>query len=120
MWRKKASTTDQRRPRRNSVSWAGQCWVRGDPEEARSACMILDVSHTGALLIIPEGVPVHEGERLVVEVERIGSTPVMFKLHATVRNINSGTAEADGMHVGVTFTFGSALEERIAKTLLPE
>ncbi len=115
MWRTKHKANRRRAPRR-PVRWIGHYGVAGLPEDSWSPCVVRNISQGGSGMMLQGGMPVQEGEPLVIEIERIGPTPVSLRIRGTARSVGSPTAEGD-LEIGVRLALDEPHQQRIAKTL---
>lgn len=67
-------------------------------------------------MMLQGGMPVQEGAPLVIEIERIGPTPVSLRIRGTARSVGAPTAEGD-LEIGVQLVIDELHQQRIAKTL---
>ncbi len=81
--------------------------------------MVVDLTRAGAGLVVQGGTPAQESDVVIIEIDRIGSTPVMLRLHGTVRDVRPSSSD-DALRVGVSLTFDGPHEQRIAETLFTE
>jgi hypothetical protein len=72
------------------------------------------VSRSGATVVLSDGLDVVVGDQLVVEVERLGSTPVGFRVLGTVRNVSERDVRGE-LRVGLQISFDNPHEQRIAE-----
>jgi PilZ domain len=115
MWRTKRKANRRRAPRR-PVRWIGHYRVAGPPEGSWSPCAVRNISEGGSGMMLQGGMPVQEGEALVIEIERIGPTPVSLRIRGTARSVGAPTAEGD-LEIGVQLVLNEPHQQHIAKTL---
>jgi c-di-GMP-binding flagellar brake protein YcgR len=116
MWGKK-SQRDRRRAPRDRVQWVGHYSVAGDPETF--PCTVENISHGGSGLVLRGGQTAREGQRLVINIERIGPTPVAMRIRGSARHVEE-PGEDGIMSIGVLLNFDGPHEERIAKMLFTQ
>jgi hypothetical protein len=97
------------------VHWEGYCTLTAHPEDRRP-CTAENVSREGVLLLLDEVLAVREGQTLMIDLERIGSTPVKMRVRGTVRHVVSPTS-GGGTQIGVHLVFETRDEQRVAKML---
>ena len=115
MWRRK-SRADRRREPRKPVHWVGHYVAEGRSAGAWYPCAVRNISAGGAGLMLCGGVAVKVGEALLIELERIGPTPVSVRIRGTARSLGAPNAEGT-MDIGVRLHFDAPHERRIARTL---
>ena len=115
MWRRKASR-ERRRFRRTPTQWVGRYAVGDDAVMATAPCTIDDISRHGARLELYGGLDLEVGQRLVIDVERIGPTPVGFRVTGIARHV-SARDEHGGLRIGVELALDAPHERRIAESL---
>jgi len=59
------------------------------------------------------------GQALLIELERIGQTPVSLRFRATARNVSVPNAEGT-LDIGVQLHLDAPYEQRMARTLFAE
>lgn len=79
-----------------------------------SSCSIEDVSRHGATIVIDDGLDVIVGDTIIIDVERLGSTTVGFRVKGTVRHV-SPHEQHQQQRIGLHITFDSPHEQRIAQ-----
>jgi hypothetical protein len=115
MWpsRKRA---DRRRATRTSVRWVGRYMVQGSPGNPWSPCAIQNISAGGTGLMLHGGMAVTTGQALLIELERIGPTPVSVRIRGTAKSVGHPSDEGT-MDIGVLLTLDDPHEQRIAGIL---
>jgi PilZ domain len=114
MWRK--ASRDRRRFRRKPTQWVGHYAVGTEPGTAMTPCTIEDVSRHGAQLVLYGGLDPEVGQTLVIDVERIGPTPVAFRVTGIARHV-SARDECGGLRIGVQLALDAPHQRRIAESL---
>ena len=97
-------TRDRRRSQRKTTRWEGHCCVCAPGARPDSPCSIEDVSRHGATVVVEDGLHVVVGDDLVVEVERMGSTPVGFRVMGKVRDVRERD-DRGGVRIGLHISF---------------
>jgi hypothetical protein len=114
MWRKK-SVRERRRFRRKPVVWVGH-YALGEPRGLATApCTVEEVSRHGARLVLYGGLEVLVGQLVVIDVERIGPTPVGFRVRGTALHV-SARDESGGLRIGVEIALDAPHERRLAES----
>ena len=116
MWRKKTRRRERRRERRTRVRWVGRYLAEGDPQSSWAPCAVENISAAGAGLMLHGGVAVQVGQPILIELERIGPTPVSVRIRGTVRSLGGSTPDG-AMDIGVQLHLDAPHEQRIARTL---
>ena len=116
MWRRHSPTRERRRESRKPVNWTGRCWAGADGQGDPSPCTVIDVSPSGAAIELLSGHVAARGDTLVLEVERVGTTPVMFRLHGVVRDVTAPSQD-DARRVGLSLTIANRSEQRIVRAM---
>jgi PilZ domain len=114
MWRR--TTRDRRRFRRKPTRWVGHYAIETERIAAMAPCTIEDVSRHGAQLVLYGGLDLRVGQGLVIDVERIGPTPVAFRVTGVARHV-SARDECGGLRIGVQLALDAPHERRIAESL---
>ena len=114
MWRR--ASRDRRRFRRKPTVWVGRCAVATEPDIARARCTIEDVSRHGARLVIHGDFDLQVGQRPVIDVERIGPTPVAFRVTGIARHVGARD-ECGDLRIGVQLRLDAPHERRLAESL---
>src|SRR5262245_61884760 len=91
---------DRRRFRRKPTRWVGHCCLSEPGARPTSPCSIEQVSRQGATVVLYGGLDVGVGDKVLVEVERIGSTSVGFRVRGVVRHV-SERDEHGGRQIGL-------------------
>ena len=79
-------------------------------------CTVEDVSRHGARLVLYGGLGVRVGQVVAIDVERIGPTPVGFRVRGIARHV-SPRDESGGLRIGVQLALDAPHERRIAESL---
>jgi hypothetical protein len=117
VWRTKRATPRERRAAdRKPVEWVGRYSVTGSPNEPWFPCAVLNVSRSGAGLVLFGGLAVEVDETVVMDIERIGSTPVMLRLRGRARFVGEPTPEG-GLAIGVRLSFDDPHAQKTAQFL---
>jgi hypothetical protein len=80
-----------------------------------SPCRITDVSASGMALTLVNQHQYDPGEAVLIEVERVGTTPVMFLLHGLVRHVDQ--RDEQGLRIGLSLEVENLCEQRILRAL---
>jgi len=78
--------------------------------------VVENVSAAGAGLMLHGGMPVQVGQAVLIELERIGPTPVSVRIRGTARSLGGPTADG-AVDIGVQLHLDAPHEQRIARTL---
>ena len=116
MWRKKTSRRERRRDQRTRVRWVGRYLSEDNPQSSWAPCAVENVSAAGAGLMLHGGMAVPVGHAILIELERIGPTPVSVRLRGTARSLTGPTPDG-AMEIGVQLHLDAPHEQRIARTL---
>ena len=114
MWRK--ASRDRRRSRRKPTQWVGHYAIGTAPGNAMTPCAIEDVSRQGAQLVLYGGLDLQLGQTVVIDVERIGPTPVAFRVTGIARHVGPRD-ESGGLRIGVQLALDAPHQRRIAESL---
>jgi hypothetical protein len=79
-------------------------------------CTIDEISRHGAQLVLYGGLDLRVGQSVAIDVERIGPTPVGFRVTGVVRHV-SERDETGGLRIGVQLALDAPHAQRIADTL---
>ncbi len=79
-------------------------------------CSVENVSRHGARIMIYGGMDVEVGQRVVIDVERIGPTTVSFRVKGAARHVSERDANG-GLTIGVHLALDLPHEQRIADSL---
>lgn len=82
---KRSTTKERRRHLRKAAVWTGRVQIGTSGPVGRFT--LVDISQGGALLAVPVGTQVEPGNRVVLTVERMGKTPVLFTLSGTTQRV---------------------------------
>jgi hypothetical protein len=115
MWGKKPSR-ERRRSGRKPTRWVGHYAIGTEPITATAPCTIEEISRHGARLVLYGGLDLRVGQSVAIDVERIGTTPVGFRVPGVVRHV-SARDERGGLRIGVQLALDAPHEKRIAETL---
>jgi len=116
VWRKRANRRERRRDGRTPVRWVGRYLAEATPQSSWAPCAVENVSATGAGLMLHGGVAVPIGHAIIIELERIGPTPVSVRIRGTTRSVSEPSADG-AMDIGVQLHLDAPHEQRIARTL---
>ena len=114
--RGRKTSGDRRRFRRKPARWVGHYALGQPPGEPAAPCSIEEVSFQGARLVLYGGLDVEVGSPVVIDVERIGPTPVGFRVKGTVRYVTPRD-DTGGLRIGVQLALDAPHERRIAESL---
>jgi hypothetical protein len=106
---------DRRRTERKSVGWAGRYALEGSSDWYE--CTVENVSQRGAGLLLRGDTAVALGQRLVIELDRIGTTPVSLRIRGIARTVGVAFTGV-GVDIGVELAV-DAPHERAALRLFP-
>jgi hypothetical protein len=67
-------------------------------------------------MMLQGGMPVQEGDALLIEIERIGPTPVSLQFRGTARSVGAPSADGD-LDIGIRLALDEPHLQRIANTL---
>ena len=112
----KKQVRERRRSGRKPTQWVGHYAIGTEPTTATAPCTIEEISRRGARLVIYGGLDLEVGQRVTIDVERIGPTPVGFRVTGVVRHV-SARDDAGGLTIGVQLALDAPHERRIAETL---
>jgi hypothetical protein len=115
MWGKKAAR-ERRRFRRKPVRWVGRYALGEERVTAMAPCTVEEVSRHGARLVLYGGLEVRVGQIVVIDVERIGPTPVGFRVRGIAQHV-SARDETGGLRIGVQLALDAPHERRMAESL---
>jgi hypothetical protein len=101
------------------VQWVGRYSPSGDPESPWYPCAVLNVSRDGAGLELLGGHPVSVDDPIVLDIERIGPTPVMLRLNGVTRYVGGRTPEG-ALNIGVKLRFDGSQGERTERFLFAD
>jgi hypothetical protein len=113
---RKRGTRERRRAERKPVQWVGRYATAPTGDTPWFPCAVVNVSGDGAGLVLFGGLSVDVGETLVMDIERIGPTPVMLTLRGTARYVGARTVDG-GVDIGVQLAFDHPQERQTARFL---
>jgi len=115
MWGKRTAR-ERRRFRRKATRWVGHYAIDRGTVAALAPCTIEEVSRQGARLVIYGGLDVEVGQGVLIEVERIGPTPVSFRVRGVARHVRARDTFG-GLRIGVELALDAPHERQIAESL---